>query len=234
MSTGITEKISRLLALAASPYEAEARAALLKARQLMVEHKLSPEDIIPPERQRVVKESTGVTSTKMSSPWAVQLSAIIGEYYCCRHYILNIKGRKIHEIGFVGFEDDYKVCKMVYRYAFESVMSRCADIKKQRGYSAAVLRQMCNSYGWGFCQGLQAAFKAQSAQHQEWGLVMVIPKPVQDVVEGMKKATYARPSTNSLHRNYANMGYVDGQKFDVSHRIDKTGRETGPDKLAVG
>lgn len=113
MSTEITEKISRLLALAASPYEAEARAALLKARQLMAEHKLCPEDITPPERQRVIKESTGVTSTKMSSPWAVQLSAIIGEHYCCRHYILNIKGRKIHEIGFVGFEDDYKVCKMV-------------------------------------------------------------------------------------------------------------------------
>ena len=161
MSTEITEKISRLLALAASPYEAEARAALLKARQLMAEHKLCPEDITPPERQRVIKESTGVTSTKMSSPWAVQLSAIIGEHYCCRHYILNIKGRKIHEIGFVGFEDDYKVCKMVYRYAFESIMSRCADIKKQRGYSAAVLRQMCNSYGWGFCQGLLAAFEEQ-------------------------------------------------------------------------
>lgn len=86
MSTEITEKISRLLALAASPYEAEARAALLKARQLMAEHKLCPEDITPPERQRVIKESTGVTSTKMSSPWAVQLSAIIGEHYCCRHY----------------------------------------------------------------------------------------------------------------------------------------------------
>ena len=93
MSTEITEKISRLLALAASPYEAEARAALLKARQLMAEHKLCPEDITPPERQRVIKESTGVTSTKMSSPWAVQLSAIIGEHYCCRHYILNLKGR---------------------------------------------------------------------------------------------------------------------------------------------
>lgn len=234
MSTGITEKISRLLALAVSPYEAEARAALLKARQLMAEHKLCPEDITPPERQRVVKESTGVTSTKLSSPWAVQLSAIIGEHYCCRHYILNIKGRKIHEIGFVGFEDDYKVCRMVYRYAFESIMPRCADIKKQRGYSAAVLRQMCNSYGWGFCQGLQAAFEEQSAQHQEWGLVMVIPKPVQDVVEGMKKVTYARPSANGWHREYANMGYADGQKFDVSHRIGNPDEKPGPDKLAAG
>ena len=35
------EKIRKLLALAESPVEAEARAALLKARQLMAEHKLT-------------------------------------------------------------------------------------------------------------------------------------------------------------------------------------------------
>ena len=46
MST-ISEKIARLLALASSPYEAEAKEALLKARQLMAEHKLRPEDINP-------------------------------------------------------------------------------------------------------------------------------------------------------------------------------------------
>lgn len=35
------EKIRKLLALAESPVEAEARAALLKDRQLMAEHKLT-------------------------------------------------------------------------------------------------------------------------------------------------------------------------------------------------
>lgn len=38
------EKIRKLLALAESPNEHEARAALLKARQLMAEHKLSELD----------------------------------------------------------------------------------------------------------------------------------------------------------------------------------------------
>ena len=41
----ITEKIAKLLALAESPYEEEAKAALLQARHLMAEHKLMPEDI---------------------------------------------------------------------------------------------------------------------------------------------------------------------------------------------
>ena len=38
----ITEKIAKLLALAESPYEEEAKAALLQARRLMAEHKLMP------------------------------------------------------------------------------------------------------------------------------------------------------------------------------------------------
>ena len=38
-------KIKKLLALAESPVEAESRAALLKARELMARHKLSERDL---------------------------------------------------------------------------------------------------------------------------------------------------------------------------------------------
>lgn len=40
MATDYKDKIRKLLALAESPVEAEAKAALLKARQLMAEHKI--------------------------------------------------------------------------------------------------------------------------------------------------------------------------------------------------
>lgn len=65
----ITEKIAKLLALAESPYEEEAKAALLQARRLMAEHKLMPEDIEPQENKNVIQECVGVTCTKLSSPW---------------------------------------------------------------------------------------------------------------------------------------------------------------------
>lgn len=58
----ITEKIAKLLALAESPYEEEAKAALLQARRLMAEHKLMPEDIEPQENKRVIQECVGVTA----------------------------------------------------------------------------------------------------------------------------------------------------------------------------
>ena len=47
MSKGadLKDKIRKLLALAKSPEEHEAKAALLKARQLMAEHKLTEEEL---------------------------------------------------------------------------------------------------------------------------------------------------------------------------------------------
>lgn len=53
--TDIKGKIRHLLALAESPNENEARAALLKARELMARHKLTEAELGEAERQAVRK-----------------------------------------------------------------------------------------------------------------------------------------------------------------------------------
>ena len=53
MDKDYKEKIRKLLALAESPNEHEARAALLKARQLMAEHKLTETELKDVEKQQV-------------------------------------------------------------------------------------------------------------------------------------------------------------------------------------
>ena len=53
MDKDYKEKIRKLLALAESPNEHEARAALLKARQLMAEHKLTEAELKDVEKQQV-------------------------------------------------------------------------------------------------------------------------------------------------------------------------------------
>ena len=47
------DKIRKLLALAQSPEEAEAKAALLRARELMAPHKLSEADFVEEKKQAV-------------------------------------------------------------------------------------------------------------------------------------------------------------------------------------
>lgn len=208
------------LSTEASGYEEEAKAALLQARRLMAEHKLMPEDIEPQENKKVIQECVGITCTKLSSPWTVYLSTLIAAHYCCRPYRSSVHGSKVSEIGFIGMEDDFKLCKLAFLYAYDCIASRCRQIRTQKGYPAKTLREMCNSYGWGFCRGLSAAFQKQEAEHQEWGLVMVVPQAVEDAVSKMKRSSYKISSTSSMNRQYAAMGYADGQEFDMRRRLE--------------
>ncbi len=78
-----------------------------------------------------------------------------------------------------------------------------------------------NSYGWGFCRGLSAAFsKKQEAEHHEWGLVMVVPQAVEDAVSKMKRAVIRSRPQCSMNHQYAAMGYADGQEFDMRRRLE--------------
>lgn len=78
MAIDYKEKIRKLLALAESPVEAEARAALLKARQLMAEHKLTERECRAAEKQAVRDVLTDITYSKRREPWIIPLSATRG------------------------------------------------------------------------------------------------------------------------------------------------------------
>lgn len=64
----IKKKIAKLLALSSSPNEKEAQEALLKARELMAKHKLSPEECQQGSSAKVVMRTVGVECTKMTDP----------------------------------------------------------------------------------------------------------------------------------------------------------------------
>lgn len=219
MATNIKDKIAKLLALADSPNENEAKAALLKARQLMAEHKLRPEECQKTENIRVIREKVGVTVTKMTNPWAVNLSAVIAEHYCCKAFRTTYAWRKIAEIGMVGLEDDFEIAKRIFLYAYDCVTSACkSKITKDPHDPPGTYRERCNAYGWGFVMGVKEAFKNQEAEHQEWGLVMVVPQAVEDAMADMgKPSEYG--SIRDGHSGYKAMGYQDGENFDPSSRL---------------
>ena len=69
--------------------------------------------------------------------------------------------------------------------------------------------------------GLCAAFDAQTAENkQEWGLVLVTPKEVQDVADkiGKPKAFRSRSQDSIFGNEYAS-GYKSGQEFQTQKRI---------------
>ena len=76
------DKIRKLLALAKSPEPEEAKLALLKARKLMAEHKLSERDL-EERNTTVIKRAIGEKFSKKANSWMDPLSIVIGENYCC-------------------------------------------------------------------------------------------------------------------------------------------------------
>jgi len=216
--------IEKLLALAESPNENEAKAALLKARELMAKYKLHPQEVSQKQDARVIRRTVGISCTKMTNTWAVWLSGIIAAHYCCQAYRNRNLGAKKVEIGFVGLEDDFEICERIFKYAFDCVDAQCKKIRAdhKEGWPPAIIRQMVNSYGYGFCKGLEAAYEAQDCEHQEWGLVLSTPQAVVDAMSDIgKPSSYGRVNTGEDYRKFNTQGYEDGMKFDPSTKLKR-------------
>lgn len=69
------DKIRKLLALAKSPEPEEAKLALLKARKLMAEHKLSERDL-EERNTTVIKRAIRETFSKKANSWMDPLSSL--------------------------------------------------------------------------------------------------------------------------------------------------------------
>lgn len=126
------------------------------------------------------------------------------------------------EVGFIGFEDDVILCVDLFKYAVDCVRSEVKRIKKQYAdYGADYIKSRCDSFGYGFATGLRAAFEAQTAEKaQEWGLVLVMPREVQEAADKLGKPTSFRArSQDSIFGNEFAKGYKSGQEFQMQKRI---------------
>lgn len=220
----IKDKIAKLLALAESPNENEARLALLKARELMAEHKLSPDEISREKSEKVKREVLDIKCTKMTNDWIPSLASVIATHYCCKAYLYREQYSKTSQIGLIGLEDDFDICKKIVLYAVDCVMSETKRIKKDPYAPAGRHRKNCNAYGWGFAAGLRKAYEEQEKQHQEWGLVMIVPKAVDDEILSMcgnaKPKPYGDGRVDYEGQGFAQSGYEAGKAFDPRKRVE--------------
>ena len=214
------EKIRKLLALAQSPNENEAKAALLRARELMAKHKLTETDCTEMSKREVKNVETEFTFTQLRNPWTMSLANVIARHYCCTSIFYHERGSRTYTHAFVGLENDAEVCAEVFGYATRFVLSRVKDIRRAwKGFPASHVRRECDNYGYGFADGLKDAFERQRGEHQEWGLVMVKPPEVVAATAGMKKATL------KIRKDISGASYADGFKEGGEFTPEKSLKE---------
>lgn len=223
------EKIKKLLALAESNNEHEARAALLKAKELMAEHKIEEIDLIDAKNRKVKRIYTEYEYTKRGEWWIASLAMVIAENYCCR-CAANIpyKGAQKRRIFFIGLEGDVEICEKIFAYAVDSARKfgklYLKDNYKGYDLSAQEKNRVKNSYAIGFSNGVKQAFDAQKAEkiksgENGWGLVMTVPKEVLDDCTGFKSDTY-QSRNRVVYRDAKAEGYDEGCRFNPSSRLE--------------
>lgn len=209
----IREKIAKLLALAASPNENEAKAALLKAKELMAKHKLTEADFEDIKKQKMVHlmcEDVKWT-TDSGRIWMVRLCNLLCDNYCCVASWQTPRGTRTHVLQISGMEEDAQVCTQVVGYAVGFV-ENAIDVL-QRRYGRQDQKAIANSYAEGFILGLELAFEEQKEKHPEWGLVVVKSGEVEDYEKGLGRKNVKTKQTDFNPLAYI-MGQNDGRNFN--------------------
>jgi hypothetical protein len=227
------EKIKKLLALSESGNENEARSALLKAKELMARHKISEDDLENIKNKKVKTLVTRFTCSKRREPWMVDLSAVIGENFCCQAFRHREWNKQTNVIGFIGFEDDVDACVAIYDYAISCVRDGISKIKKEwQGYSREYRKKLCDGYGFGFSSGVATAFEKQKETDETgWALVMVIPQEVKEMTKNFGSKDFKGAAQENASRSAYLDGYSDGEKFDPSTKLAGDEKE---ENLALG
>ena len=213
----IREKIEKLLSLAQSPNENEAKAALLKAKELMAKNKLTEADFENVKKQELKTfRCEGISwTTDSGKVWMAHLAKLIcNEYLCISSWGVK-PGARTHVLYITGMEEDLEVCKSVMEYAVEFVESTIKRL--QRKYPRQDSKAIANSYAEGFIIGLQMAFEEQKEDHPEWGLVVVKPGEVKKYEDNLGHKQVKSKKTSFDPLAYM-MGQTDGQNFN-SHKV---------------
>lgn len=199
-------KIKKLLALSKSPNENEAKAAMLKARELLIKHGLTERDL---ERSRSGDRKWKSSGTEHSvatgglDKWKQGLHAVIAWAYGCEPiYIIQERPahpaepvqpftpKRVKEYAFRGPEEYSKLCSELFCYAAKTVER---GIKEKRlscpEKSMSERYRIGESYGMGFVQGLREAIGEQSREIG-WGLVPRLSGPLEEREADTDAATY--------------------------------------------
>ena len=223
MKTDIKEKIQKLLALATSPNEHEARAALLKAKELMAKNKLTEEDFVEVKKQEIKHELCMDIkwTTDSGNVWMAELCKILCEEYCCVSAWNVQPGSRTHTLVITGLADDVQVAKSMVTFAV-GFINRQIRIA-QRKY-AGNPKATAQSYAKGFLMGLKIEFENQKEEQPEWALVVGKPDEVRKYEDSLGTKS-VRTKTQQMNPVAYLKGQNDGMQFNKKKALES--QQTG-------
>lgn len=217
MDDKISLKIKKLLELASSSFEAEAKSALLKAQELMTSNNISYNDLegtsLHKEKKAITKE-INFNKSRIGF-WEKQIVAIVSENFRCFSYITLDRINKRTIMSIIGMEDEIDIAKESIEFAVLSLNNSWKKyyenrkIKLGKTSSRQETEMIKNDYMMNFIEGLRKSFEEQIEQKS---LVIIKNEKVKDEVNNLKlgrAASRTKMIRGDSHAQQAGMS--DGQ-----------------------
>lgn len=207
----IAQKIKKLLALATSDNENEAKAATEKAEELLVKHNLKTADLKEEEEfydRKSIEKKWATTEDKF-------VSSILARFF----FVTVIKSRKRKAektvLILLGKETNVEIAMYAYEFLSRAYIDLFAAYKKETK-CPATYRQ---SYYLGLTEGIAEKLKIKREDvEQSMGLVVVPDEGLKEYVQSQIGNT--RPSSQRINMQSA-AAKNEGQKAGRSLNINK-------------
>lgn len=215
----IRDKIKKLLALATSPNENEAKAALLKAKKLMMDHKISEAEVQDLNEQELIHlQCDNIRWTTDSGEiWITSLVDLIADNHLCSCSWFTPKGKRTHILYIHGIGTDVELCKSVIEYAVGFVRGRIKIEQRRRVTSDP--KAVATSYARGFILGMELMYDEQKDEHPEWGLVVSKPQEVDEYMKSLGERNVRTRKTEFDPLAYM-VGQNDGRQFNAQRVLE--------------
>ena len=202
--TKLVAKIKKLLALAGNnSSESEAKAALMKAQQLMAESGIE----VSIDEDDKIEYSMLVAKTQGNKGFRTSLAVVIARNFRCKPIMQG------NLVAFFGHKNDALICKEAFEFAYKTAKAngdkeyaRCKNLGIQT-------KNVFNSYVLGFIRGITKALDAQCT-----ALMIVVPQDVKD-----EFVTQCRPSDKAYKGGLKNNKHV-GMNHEAYTRGETDGR----------
>jgi hypothetical protein len=202
----VLRKIKDLLALgdsARNNSEEEAKAAMLKAQQLMAKYDISTEEVEGEEEEQYAHE---MCEHKWDYAYRVPLANVLAKNFRCMVYF---RGKSV---VFMGHPSDAKICRATFEFAYKFIQKKGNSVYNKRYSMGYPTKGVFNSYAHGFIVGLQEAFNVQCK-----ALAIVTPPDVIDEFKNLSKNWGTRNckdiSEDATDYQVFREGRIDGKKF---------------------
>lgn len=212
----VVDKIEKLLALAGSDNENEARDAMTKARELMAKYEIKREQLH--EGQEEERPVVHYTSPAFRDDWCQMVASVIADNSRCRAITTSYRrSGGAYRIKFFGYDEDAEICINIFNYAVKVIRKRFATLRAiYTDAGREFTRNEKMNYVEGFCYGLEKNFEEQKAQNESFALVLVTPPDVVEYVDnipGLKANEGRSYETSKEYAILRKAGYIDGKSF---------------------